>query len=121
MTVKVLITYYSNNTMLDNSLTDRMKRKVLVENLWFFILKLVKENPRYGNELREEVSKTFGFLVGNVTAYKVLYDLESREYVEVSGDYKKKYTMTKKGLDEVRKTENFLKDLIKGKKINYSR
>ena len=105
--------------MLDKTPTDRMKRKVLVENLWFFILKLMKKESRYGNELREIVEKNFGFLVGNVTAYKVLYDLENRGYVKVNGYYKKKYTITKKGLEELNKTEKFLKDLIKGNKIVY--
>ncbi|MBI4895630.1 MAG: PadR family transcriptional regulator, partial [Candidatus Aenigmarchaeota archaeon] len=106
--------------MLDISPTERMKRKVLKENLWFFILKLIKEKPRYGNELRKTIEKQFGFLVGNVTAYKVLYDLESQNYVKVEGDYKKKYTITKLGLDEMKNTEKFLKDLIKGNKIVYN-
>ncbi len=106
--------------MLDLSPTERMKRKVLKENLWFFILKLIKENPRYGNELRETIEKQFGFLVGNVTSYKVLYDLESQKYVKVEGDYKKKYSITENGLKELRDTEKFLKDLINGNKIVYN-
>lgn len=107
--------------MLDTNPTERMKRKVLKENLWFFILKLIKENPRYGNELRETIQKQFGFLVGNVTAYKVLYDLESQKYVKVEGDYKKRYTITKKGIEELKSTEKFFDDLIKGKKIVYNK
>ncbi|MBI5332888.1 MAG: PadR family transcriptional regulator [Candidatus Aenigmarchaeota archaeon] len=92
--------------------TERMRRKILTENLWFFILKLIKKKPRYGFELREIVSKEFGFLVGNVTAYKVLYDLEEEGYASVSGNYKKKYSITKKGLAEMEKTVKFLRTLI---------
>ena len=90
---------------------ERMKRKILKENLWFFILKLIKKKPRHGFELREIISKEFGFLVGNVTAYKVLYDLESEGYANVSGNYKKKYSITKKGTNELVAASKFLKTL----------
>ena len=107
--------------MLDKSPSDRMKRKVLIENLWFFILQLVKKNPRYGNELKKLISEKFGFLVGNVTSYKVLYDLESEGYLKVDGDYRKKYTITEKGIKELKKATTFLKDLIEGKRVLYKK
>ena len=89
---------------------ERLKEKVLKENLWVFIFKLLKEKDEYAYELRKKIKKKFGFLAGNVTGYKVLYLLEKDGYVKsyVKGR-RKYYKLTKKGLKQLKKAKSFLK------------
>jgi PadR family transcriptional regulator PadR len=59
----------------------RLERKITIENLWIYILSLLKERPMYAYEIRENVSVRFGFDLGQVTAYVVLYKLEKSGHV----------------------------------------
>lgn len=94
--------------------SERVKRKLLVENLWYYILKLLKKNRMYGFEIRDRINREFGFWIGNVTAYKVLYDLERGGYVRAEHvSYKKHYAITAKGKRELGITDKFLKKLIR--------
>jgi len=89
---------------------ERLKEKVLKENLWVFIFKILKEKDEYAYELRKKIKSKFGFLAGNVTGYKVLYLLEKDGYVKsyVKGR-RKYYRLTKKGLKQLEKAKSFLK------------
>ncbi len=92
----------------------RLKDKVQRENLWFFILLLLLTKPRYGYELRRLVKDDFGFLSGNVTAYRVLYSLESEGLVRSEmKDRRKYYSITEAGEREVAKARSFLESLLR--------
>lgn len=89
----------------------RLKEKVQKENLWLFIMKLLTDGKKYGSELREAVKENFGFWIGNVTAYKVLYLLENDGYVEVEKEGRKKYyRITEEGREQLEKAKNFFKE-----------
>ncbi|MCW1296550.1 MAG: PadR family transcriptional regulator [Candidatus Parvarchaeota archaeon] len=91
---------------------ERLKEKVLKENLWIFIFKLLSEKDAYAYELRKKIEKKFGFLAGNVTSYKVLYLLEIDGYVKsYSNGRRIYYKLTKKGKKELNKAKNFFKDI----------
>jgi DNA-binding PadR family transcriptional regulator len=93
----------------DKRLMDRMRRKVDLENLWYEILKITSKKPMYGYEIRKIIKKSLGFWLGNVTAYKVLYDLERRGYVKAEEKtYRKRYSITAKGKKEFIDTRKFL-------------
>ena len=90
----------------------RLKDKVQKENLWFFILVLLSSNERYGFELRRLMNEEFGFWSGNVTAYRVLYDLEKSRLVKAElRNRRKYYRITDLGRAELREAREFLKDL----------
>ena len=93
---------------------ERLKKKVQKENLWLFILNLLQKKAYYGFEIREAIKKKFGFWVGNVTSYKVLYLLEKGRYVSsfIKGN-KKYYRITNKGKKELSNAERFLRRLTK--------
>ena len=75
-----------------------VKRKIEKENLWIFILSSLRGGRRCGKDLKEMVEKRFDFLTGKVTAYKVLYLLESGGYVKSTKSGKRVYyEITKKG------------------------
>lgn len=90
---------------------ERLKRKIERENLWLFVLSILKKQKKCGTELRESVEKKFGFLAGNVTAYKVLYLLEKGKYVESKKHGKfVLYKLTQKGKNELNKAKKILRN-----------
>jgi DNA-binding PadR family transcriptional regulator len=92
----------------------RMKRKVLTENLWYFILKLISRKPLYGREIRAIIKKEFGFVVGSITAYKVLYSMEAGAYVKrEKSAYRSRYSITAKGKAELKNAKAFLRSVAK--------
>jgi DNA-binding PadR family transcriptional regulator len=89
---------------------ERLREKVLKENLWIFILHTLTERPCYGAEMRALIKKKFGFLAGTVTAYKVLYLLEMGGYVKRKGKY---YSITSLGREQLRQGEKFFLAILK--------
>lgn len=98
----------------------RLVRKMTKENLWLYILRLLREGAKYGYEVRGEVEERFGFKPGRVTSYRVLYALRREGYVEVKGEEpsevgpsRKYYIITAKGEDLFEKAEAFLTNLCR--------
>jgi len=96
----------------------RLVRKLTIENLWLYVLSLLKKEPLYGYEIREKIEKNFGFKPGRVTCYIVLYKLESeglittkKTYGSSGGPQRKYYVLTAKGEKALEKGKNFLKKL----------
>ena len=91
----------------------RLKAKVQKENLWFFILVLLSSQERYGFELRRLINEEFGFWSGNVTAYRVLYDLERSRLVRAElRDRRKYYRITELGRAELEEARGFFRSIL---------
>ncbi len=90
----------------------RLQKKLTVENLWLYILKLLSEREMYAYEIPGKIKKRFGFELGNVTTYIVLYRLKSSGYVTTEWKERRKYyritakgrKVLKDGRDFIRKT-----------------
>ena len=54
----------------------RIGRKTTNEMLWPYVLRLLKDKPMYAYELRQAMSKKFGFKPPSVTCYHVLNRLQ---------------------------------------------
>jgi len=92
---------------------SRLKTKVQKENLWFFILVLLSSQERYGFELRRLINEEFGFWSGNVTAYRVLYDLERSRLVRTAmKDRRKYYRITDLGRAELEEARSFFRSIL---------
>ncbi len=90
--------------------SERLKEKIEKENLWLFVLSILKGKRTNARDLRSVIRKRFGFVYGNVTAYKVLYLLESGNYVKSEKDGKFVfYSITKKGLSELEEAKKIFK------------
>lgn len=95
--------------------TQRLKDKVQKENLWFFILVLLSGGERYGFELRRLINEEFGFWSGNVTAYRVLYDLERSKMVRAEMKERRRYyKITELGRTELVLARTFLQGILDG-------
>jgi len=91
---------------------ERLKEKVLKENLWIFIFMILKDKDEYAYEIRKKINKKFGFLAGNVTSYKVLYLLAKDKYVKSYMKGRRKYyKLTAKGLKQLKKAKDFLRKI----------
>ncbi len=94
---------------------ERLKEKIEKENLWLFALSILKKGRMNGRDMRGLVRKRFGFVYGNVTAYKVLYLLESGNYVKSKKEGKFVfYSITKKGLAELKEAKRMFKKYLSG-------
>src|SRR5712691_2144279 len=92
---------------------ERLKNKVQRENLWFFILLLLASGDKYGYELRGLIRSRFGFWSGNVTAYRVLYDLQDARLVKAEmKDRRRYYGITGAGRNEIDSAKDFLENLV---------
>ena len=68
---------------MDSPELRRLEGQLSREILWIYLLSILKSSgPMHAYVLREKVRERFGFLPGQVTAYIVLYKLESRGYVK---------------------------------------
>ncbi len=93
---------------------ERLKRKIEKENLWIFVLSSLEESRKYGYELRKLIRKRFGFLTGNVTAYKVLYLLKIGGYIKSKKSGRHiYYEITLKGKEELKAAKETLKGYLK--------
>lgn len=83
------------------------------DNLWVYILLLLREKEVYGWELPQMIEKEYGFKPGKITPYRVLYRLEADGFVESKADQRRRvYKITKKGIGEIEKAKNFYQDLF---------
>ncbi|MHA1686617.1 MAG: PadR family transcriptional regulator [Candidatus Heimdallarchaeaceae archaeon] len=97
---------------------QRLKKKLTIDVLWMWILKLLSEGPKYAYELKQEMQRRFGFSSATVTNYTVLYLLEKEgivKKVEISNDLeridRKYYTLTPLGIQLFEEAKKFLKEI----------
>lgn len=90
----------------------RLQNKITKENLWIYILNLLKNGPLYAYEVREKIKKKFGFEPATITVYMVLYKLEKEGLVikEKSNEGPRKYySLTEKGIKALEEGINLLR------------
>lgn len=95
----------------------RLKRKLTLENIWIYILRLLIEKPMYAYEIREMIENRFSFKIGEITAYIVLYKLANSGYVKTEwkvkeGRQRKYYIITEKGKKLLKEGIGFLNETI---------
>ena len=92
---------------------ERLRKSNTIENLWIYILSLLKKRSIYGWEIPKVIEKNFGFKPGKITPYRVLYRLEKTGFVKSEiKDRKKIYQITQKGKEELKKVKNFYKEIL---------
>ena len=95
----------------------RLIRKLTVENLWLYVLSLLKKEPLYGYEVSRKIEENFGFKPGRVTCYIVLYKLQSEGLItskklgEDGETQRKYYVLTMKGEKALEDAKEFLRRL----------
>lgn len=84
----------------------RLEKNITTELLWIYILAILKKGSMHAYALREQIQGKFGFKPGNVSAYVVLYKLESRGFVK--GRHvgnRKVYSITESGRELLKEAD----------------
>ena len=98
---------------------ERFRSSLTSDNLWIYILLLLKKKDMYPYEIQKEVKENFDFMPGNMTAYIVLKRLSAERYIKTAKVVKEKgpaktyYSITEKGEKELQKARKFHKKLGK--------
>ncbi|MEM3712405.1 MAG: PadR family transcriptional regulator [Thermoproteota archaeon] len=61
---------------------ERLVEKLTKENLWLYILTMLREKPMYGYEIAGRLRSDFKIPIATITAYVVLYKMEREGLVE---------------------------------------
>ena len=89
--------------------SERLKKSNTAENLWIYVLALLKDKSAYGWEIPDLVEKKFGFRPGKITPYRVLYRLESEKFVASGVKNRRRiYSICPKGIRELNEAREFL-------------
>ncbi len=93
----------------------RLVDKLTKEMLWIYILRLLQERPHYGYELKELVSKRFGFAPATVSGYAIIYRLIKDGLIEEQrkdDSPRKYYGITNRGREAMREAKKFLTETL---------
>ncbi|MHA2067739.1 MAG: PadR family transcriptional regulator [Candidatus Thorarchaeota archaeon] len=94
---------------------DRLVNKLTKEMLWIYILRLLQERPHYGYEIKELVTKRFGFSPATVSGYAIIYRLQRDGLIqsqESSESTRKYYEITDRGSEAMQLARDFLSDTM---------
>jgi DNA-binding PadR family transcriptional regulator len=93
---------------------ERLQKSNTIENLWIYILSLLKKQKIYAWEIPDAIKKEFGFKPGMITPYRVLYRLEKEGFVKSETKERRRiYEITEKGEKELKKARKFYQAIVK--------
>lgn len=92
---------------------DRLQKLNTKENLWLYILILLKEEVLYAWQIQSLIEGSFGFKPGRITPYRVLYRLEKGGFVKSEVKERRRiYRITEKGKRELENAKNFYRKIL---------
>jgi len=92
---------------------ERLQKSNTIENLWIYILSLLKKQETYAWEIPKLIEKEFGFKPGRITPYRVLYRLEKTGFVKSKMKERRRvYKITEKGEKELEKAKEFYQKIF---------
>jgi DNA-binding PadR family transcriptional regulator len=93
---------------------ERLQKLNTTENLWIYILSLLKERELYGWEIKSLIEKKFNFRPGLITPYRVLYRLKAAGFVKSELKERRRiYKITEKGKKELEMAKKFYQKILK--------
>jgi PadR family transcriptional regulator PadR len=102
---------------------QRLEEKLTKENLWLYILSILKERPAYPYEIGKLIEERFGWKPARVTAYMVMRSLRAKGYVRISvrrgedtGKMRNYYEITESGIKLLEKGLQFLEKTLESLK-----
>lgn len=97
---------------------QRLVKNLTIDLLWIWVLKLLREKPKYAYQLKQEIQERFNFSPATVTNYTILYLLEREGLVEKTEKRnsderidRKYYVITKFGEEVMDDAELYLKQI----------
>jgi len=92
----------------------RLQKSNTIENLWIYILSLLKKRKIYAWEIPAIIERELGFKPGKITPYRVLYRLEKEGFVKSKIKERRRiYELTEKGEKELKKARKLYQTIVK--------
>ena len=92
----------------------RLEKHTKINNIWLYILSLLKNKKLHAYTLNQEINEKFGFKPSRIMIYLVLYKLESEKLITSKlKERRKYYSITSKGRTELKKGKKYLMELSK--------
>lgn len=92
---------------------ERLKKSNTIDNLWIYILSVLKKREIYAWEIPSLIEKEFKFKPGRITPYRVLYRLEGQGFVKSKlRERRRVYQITEKGKKDLDSARTFYKDIL---------
>lgn len=92
---------------------ERLKRKITVENLWIYILKIIMDHGEIkGYDARKYLREEYGINVPAITVYTVIYRMEHEGLITKTGSSVKHYRITDKGCEAFRQGIRVIENLL---------
>lgn len=92
---------------------DRLQKLNTSDNLWLYILTLLKSGEIYAWQIQGAIEKEFGFKPGRITPYRVLYRLEGGGFVKSEiRERRRIYRITEKGKSELEKAKEYYRKIL---------
>lgn len=93
---------------------NRLVKKLTKENLWLYVISVLKEKPRYGYEVKKAIKEKFNFSPSTVTVYAVLYRMVREGLIKkVKRNGETYYVPTKYGLETFERAKEFINSIKK--------
>jgi len=94
----------------------RLEQKLTKENLWIYILHLLRGGPLYAYEIRDKIKAAFGFEPATITVYVVLYKMEREGLVTSTAEkrapsniVRRYYSLTEVGIQALEEGRRMLR------------
>ncbi len=98
------------DVLTDSKEFRRLEKNLNIELLWIYILAVLKKKDLHAYAMRKEIEEKFGFGIGEVTSYVVLYKLESRGFVSSRKQKNRKiYRITGRGKELLKEAADYMK------------
>lgn len=99
---------------------NRLVKKLTVENLWIYILRMLAEKPMYAYEMKKALMERFDVHVAMITVYIVLYKMVGEDLIKevervspLGKPSRKYYGVTSKGEEALTLGRRFLEETFK--------
>ncbi|ABN69410.1 transcriptional regulator, PadR family [Staphylothermus marinus F1] len=100
---------------------ERLKRKITVENLWIYILKIIMDHGEIrGYDARKYLREEYDIKVPAITTYTVIYRMEREGLIKKISNGEKYYKITEKGYEAFKQGINLIKELLSKLVLNNS-
>lgn len=90
----------------------RLRRLLTSENLWLYVLSLLRKKRLYAYEIDKQIESEFSFRPNKIMIYIVLYRLEDEKLISSEFEKRRKYYMiTDKGRETLAQARTYFKTL----------
>jgi len=97
---------------------ERLRSKLTKENLWIYILSMLRKGPMYGYEIASKLRDELNINASVITTYVVLYKMEKEKLIQrekSKGKTSRKvyYSITERGVLSLEKGLETLDDTLR--------